>query len=163
MLRAVILLLCLGSIQVAVSQEGLQVVASAGGLFQAGSLQLEWTIGEPVVSRLEGAATVLTQGFHQSSYSTVAVQPLPDDISSFEVFPNPFSSETTVRAAFTEFRSGHLELYDIQGQKIWSQSFEGVEISERISASTLVSGSYILILRLPERSSSYSFTLFKSE
>jgi len=43
-----------------------KVISSAGTSAKATSVQLFWTIGEPVVKTFTGSTVILTQGFHQS-------------------------------------------------------------------------------------------------
>ncbi|MCB0683669.1 MAG: hypothetical protein KDC32_22625, partial [Saprospiraceae bacterium] len=65
-----------------------EVIASAGEHFATANAQLSWTVGEPVIETYTGSTAQLTQGFHQTNLTVVAVN---DPTAAFQVsvFPNP--------------------------------------------------------------------------
>lgn len=65
-----------------------EVISSAGDYFENDDISLSWTMGEPVISTLNGEY-ILTQGFHQDLYIITAVDEL--EIVDFDIhlFPNP--------------------------------------------------------------------------
>ncbi|MCS6820068.1 MAG: T9SS type A sorting domain-containing protein, partial [Chitinophagales bacterium] len=69
-----------------------EVVASCGRSVTAPSLQLSYTVGEPVITTLTASSTIITQGFHQS-YKNTSVH-LSDNMSALalKVYPNPTSN-----------------------------------------------------------------------
>ena len=163
-MRSLLSFICLFAFQGLSAQiQDLQVVATAGSSFQSNDIILDWTIGEPVVSTLEASSIILSQGFHQPEYTLVSVEPLLSNVGSVDVFPNPFSSEVSIKASFTEYESGNFEIYDMNGKMLWTKSFEGVNVLESFPATSLSSGSYMLILRLPNKSIADSYKLLKTQ
>ncbi len=163
-MQLVYCLLFFGVYQSAHSQVNeLEIVASAGNSFEANNLFLDWTIGEPIISTLEQPDQVLTQGFHQPIYTIVSLKPLNSAIVSVEVFPNPFIAEVMIKASFSEFETGKLELFNLSGQSIWTHTFEGMDLLSQCPASSLSSGTYLLVLSIPEKKIIHSYKLLKTQ
>jgi hypothetical protein len=139
----------------------LKVVASAGTTFTAGNLSLDWTLGEVIVDTYDEPGLGLTQGFHQPVYQLVAVKSIPTELGLITVFPNPFSDVLMVKMNFAAFEKGEMELVDNKGTSIWKKPFEGNEIIENYSASSLPSGSYRLAVTLAGDTFIQSYQLLK--
>jgi hypothetical protein len=139
----------------------LKVVASAGTTFTAGNLSLDWTLGEVIVDTYDEPGLGLTQGFHQPAYQLVAVKSIPAELGLITVFPNPFSDVLMVKMNFAAFEKGEMELVDSKGTSIWKKPFEGNEIIENYSASSLPSGSYRLAVTLAGDTFIQSYQLLK--
>lgn len=93
------------------------VTATAGAHFAIPSIQISWTLGEPVTQTLSSGSTVLTQGFQQSNISVVGIF---DYEFSYEVkvFPNP--TIDVVRVELSEdVTSGSLSIIDPTGKTIF--------------------------------------------
>lgn len=65
-----------------------EVISSAGDYFENDDISLSWTMGEPVISTLNGEY-ILTQGFHQDLYIITAVDELEFFDFDIHLFPNP--------------------------------------------------------------------------
>lgn len=77
-----------------VAQEKLQLISPAGGNLENTSVQIEWSLGEVVTSRLEGAI-LLTQGFHQPKY-TITSTSKGETLEGLRIAPNPTLDYLTI-------------------------------------------------------------------
>ena len=164
MKKIIVFLLGLGIIPFAYAQEkDLMVISSAGTSYQSNNLTLDWSLGEVMIKSLEDPSMMLSQGFHQPSYNLVSTNPIPQEIGSIAVFPNPFSEEISIKMSYAKSEKGILELYDIHGKKIWEKTFHGSEIVEKYATGSLASGSYFLNVILSEYSSNHTYQLLKTQ
>lgn len=98
------------------------VIASAGGSYTNGStLAVDYTLGEVAVLTLNNATNILTQGFQQPYESGVFINDIQNDLDIF-YYPNPVTSELTLNINHAGKRSFTIELFDLLGQKLTSQS-----------------------------------------
>lgn len=139
------------------------LVASAGASYQAGDLQLDWTLGEVMIQTLEKPSVLITQGFHQPDFSLIAVKPIAEDVGLVLVLPNPFSDELSIKMNFKAPEKGLVELYDMTGRKLWGKSFYGRDFLEKYSTSSFAPGSYILVVSLSDDAILYSYQLIKTQ
>jgi len=94
-MKRVLLLVCLGLLCLTAKSQTLhtQVIGSTGHQVGNGQLQLSWTVGEPIVTTLEGSIT-LSQGFHQPYYRVTTDLPVRVDeprhgVAVVRAYPNP--------------------------------------------------------------------------
>src|SRR4030043_290832 len=66
-----------------------QVVSTAGSHSGNGTVQLSWTIGEPVISTFNNGSNILTQGMHQSKLLIDAIEEIELSGLIISAFPNP--------------------------------------------------------------------------
>ena len=92
------------------------VIATAGAHFAIPSVQISWTLGEPVTQTLSNGTAQLTQGFQQSNISVVGVSDY-DFTYSVEVYPNP--TIDVVRVELSEIvTNGSLSIIDPTGKTV---------------------------------------------
>ena len=97
----------------------MQVNASTGGSGAQGNYQVSWTVGETVISTISSASNVLTQGFHQPDVcNTVSTANLDLEALHLEVFPNPTSSNLTIRYNDVPQTSLQVLAFDVLGNRI---------------------------------------------
>ena len=85
-----------------------QVVATAGGSASGASIELSWTIGEPVTATTYGSGFILTQGFHQGQpaierfnhqinlapgWNIISVNVIPDNNNLMNIFQSLIDGE----------------------------------------------------------------------
>ena len=64
------------------------IFSSSGGDYTSVSVQLSWTLGEPISGLLFSGNNSLTQGFHQSNNFFTALPDI-DNFRDLVVYPNP--------------------------------------------------------------------------
>ncbi|MEM9672611.1 MAG: T9SS type A sorting domain-containing protein [Bacteroidota bacterium] len=125
-------------------------IGSTGASVEANDIQLDFSVGEVAVTRLESPEIVLTQGFLQSERIVTGVDELPVFVS-LRVYPNPFSKtlEISLKGAALSF---HLAIYDGVGRSL--KGFERtVETyghwQERLDLTQQPPGIYTLLIANP--------------
>ncbi len=118
-----------------------EVVSTAGESQQAGSYELSWTIGEPVMETLSSGSNSLTQGFHQTKLIVTAIT--KPEISEFEIqiFPNPTADFVNIQFQ-SVIKNISYQLYNNTGSLI--QQNKIVSANTRLNFSNYASGQYIL-------------------
>jgi len=82
-----------------------------------------------------------------SEVQAVAVNSLPEELASFDVFPNPVSEMLNVNVLLKEKTAFDISIVNVLGQVIFTKQFEVEELNEMVDVSGLVGGSYFLSLR----------------
>ena len=121
-----------------------EVLGAAGDVATGTTINVSYTIGEPVVETATGTATILTQGFQQPDYTIVAVDdPGGSDVVA-TLFPNPTSANLYVRIEAPTEDIYQVELMDIQGQILVRESMEGQSFREELELGDLAAGTYFV-------------------
>lgn len=95
------------------------VVGSTGEQYSNSSGSLDWTMGEIMTETYSQNKFYLTQGFQQPA--TIKVTGLEEaEVISIQVYPNPARDILYIKT--TESGAFIVELYNMQGQKLASQS-----------------------------------------
>lgn len=92
-----------------------QIISSAGTSFSGSNSQIEYTLGEPVISTYESTSVTLTQGFHQTRIIISRINENQTPISEFKVFPNPANDFIYVE---TGQKEAIIKIVAISGQEI---------------------------------------------
>lgn len=121
------------------------VIASAGGTFTNGQLQLDWTIGETVIETVENGEHILTQGFHQPDIFTVSTLNFNENIS-LTLHPNPVQDQLHITGNLTIARNGQFQLFNAMSQLVWTAAFSGKTINTTIDMTSLASGVYFFTM-----------------
>ncbi len=66
-----------------------QIIGTAGESFKNTSYQLDWSVGELQTETYSAATNILTQGFHQGTYSVSTFVQQPALMFNISAFPNP--------------------------------------------------------------------------
>lgn len=158
------LLLGLGSLLHAHAQDtDLHVVASAGSSYQIDDFVLDWTLGEVVIQTLDRPSGMITQGFHQPTYTLVSVSPFPDEVGNVVVSPNPFFEEVSIAISFAKPENGVIKLFDMTGKELWKKGFEGNAVDEKYNASALSSGPYLFVVSVSDDLFVQTYKLVKTQ
>jgi hypothetical protein len=115
------------------------VIGSTGSQLSAGSLRMNFTVGETVIEKKENSSIKLIQGFHaRASKGTNAIVQVAN--SRLKVVPNPFRSSLSFLG---EMQIKQMELYSMDGRLV----FQSMVSAGEISVPELPSGPYVLQLR----------------
>jgi hypothetical protein len=139
-----------------------EVIASAGDHFVGGNAQLSWTLGEPVTETYApaGGTAQLTQGFHQTNLTIVAVNDL---VAAFQVrvYPNPSSGWVSIEAQSDAPAFG-VALSDAQGRVLHIQAATASQgLPRTLDLSGYSPGLYLLHLRSQDGQNIQSFKIVK--
>ena len=136
-----------------------EVIATAGEHFATANAQLSWTLGEPVIETYTGDKSQLTQGFHQTQLTVVAVN---EPVAAFPVllYPNPTTALLTVEAPESPQAFG-LELLDGSGRLLHRLPAAAPAAPRTLDLSGYAPGLYLLQLRSGDGRSIQSFKIIK--
>ncbi len=105
-----------------------------------GSMQMSFTIGEPITQTESNANTIATQGFHQTKLSAVGFEDLEPDLL-IEVFPNP-AQDHLMLTSDQLLNDANIQLYDAKGSLVYDHALEGTE--HTIDFNSYQTGTYYL-------------------
>jgi hypothetical protein len=136
-----------------------EVVATAGDHFATAGAQMSWTLGEPVIETYTSPTTQLTQGFHQTTLSIVAVN---DPASDFQVrvYPNPTADRVNIEAQASSPAFG-VAIFDAQGRALLIQSAAPQAPLRTLDLSGYAPGLYLLHLRSQDGQNIQAFKIIK--
>ncbi len=118
-----------------------EVISTAGGKMQAGSIQLAWTLGETAVTRWTTPQGFVTEGFHQP---ILEVTLLPEYAApTVRIAPNPVQSTLNVQLQVQTKQSLFANLVDVQGRVVIKRTILQLGNTE-LDLSNLPSGMYFL-------------------
>lgn len=135
-----VLLLLFGSGVVQLNAQ--EVISSNGGSYKGSVVQLDWTIGEPVIATLISGTNTLTQGFHQSNLTVTAVDQMATSTITLKVYPNPVSEQLVLETRKGEKQRLSLKLFDITGKLLYQQAVK--QPVETVNMQVYVPGNYLL-------------------
>ena len=139
----------------------LLVIAAAGSTFEVPGLSLDWTLGETVIDYYDESGASLTQGFHQPVYKLVSVKSIPETSGIIKITPTIFAEEFKIDMQFTEKTKGSMAFISLDGTLVWEKSFEGITYQENYSGSHLISGAYLLVVKIQNESFTSAYPLMK--
>lgn len=148
-----------------------QVVAAAGGVDTAGTVQLSWTLGETAVDRMAGPFRV-TEGFHQPMLRVEPGWPDQRDIvhaqrhddavqQALTVFPNPASDRVDIRRDALLDEPLAMRLFDAEGRAVWTGQLDPGASQMHLRVDHLAAGAYYLFASRPASAQGAQFTIVK--
>ncbi len=122
-----------------------QVIGAAGASFNNSTIVLDFTVGEIVITTVKDDTFVLTQGFHQSPYTILTID--PDTPTIFSMYPNPTSGLVFIEG------DGILEteIYATTGQKVYSTkatSFDLTHLSSGVYIARILTTTKLITKRI---------------
>lgn len=135
------------------------VIGSVGGGGTVGAVNLNYTVGEAVVSTIKNNSITLNQGFHQPRYVVTAIaETFPE--GAVKVFPNPTSAILEVQLKDIDLENITISLTDVAGRKINASKVRTANWQTDISG--LADGFYLLKVEDLKNHKSNSFKILKS-
>ena len=152
-MKKLVTLLALTSTLTTTAQE---VIATQGDSYSNTSTQIDFTIGELLISTGTDGINDITQGFHQTNWNFVGLE---DHAPGYQatIFPNPTSEVLNITTS--TFENVTYTLYDAQGKLIFQDKLSAEQTP--IQVSQLAPGSYSLTLS-NETQNLKTFKLIKS-
>jgi hypothetical protein len=114
--------------------EAQQVVSTAGNHSENGTVQLSWTVGEPVIFTLSNGSNILTQGMHQTKLIVTSIEEI--ELSGLEIsaFPNPANEYVNLKVSHLSsdqpgemWKEFSFELYDMNGKVLMQKQIISTE------------------------------------
>ncbi len=157
------LTVCLASYSQNLSLAGSVVSISCDNASSANN-NLSWTVGESVVDILTSTNYILTVGFQQNWERIVGIEDVEAGLQP-AVYPNPGTREVFVRITGNSTSEVLIEIFNLQGLKIYSERKNNLMDDELITIdiSNLKTGMYLLHVRYPDRIPGQVFKLIKKQ
>jgi len=108
-----ILLLIVVLLSVSISAQ--EVIATQGASYSNTNNSIDFTIGEVVIATLTNTNNVLTQGFHQTNLTVLAVDDFDINYQA-RVFPNP--AEDFLQLDIQNFEGLNYKIYTLLGKEL---------------------------------------------
>jgi hypothetical protein len=125
------------------SQGNAQEVVSSGGThYKGATASLAWTIGEIATSTYSGGGYVLTQGFHQTKLSALAIDDLPMQGLALVVYPNPTQTLLHLKVDEGDYSRLQYSLLTLAGKTLTTKKISK-DLSD-IDMLTYPAGNYLL-------------------
>ena len=118
-----------------------EVVSTQGESYSNASGNIDFTIGEVIISTGTDGSNDLTQGFHQTNWNFLGVEDFAPNYEA-TIFPNPTSEVLNIKTS--TFENVTYTLYDAQGKLV----LQDILFAEQtpIQVGQLAPGSYSLTL-----------------
>ena len=143
----------------AVGSKAQNVSATSGGSGTVGTMTVNYTIGEAIITTVGTGNLALTQGFHQPNYTVVVVEE-QFPLGTVKVFPNPTSSILQVEFELVNLDDLLITLFDMTGNVIFTSKVNSNLWQTDLSG--LASGYFLLSISDVKSNKSYSFKIYKS-
>jgi len=116
-----------------------EVISSQGTSYTNSTGNIDYTLGETVISSLSDGLNDITQGFHQTNWTFLGVEDFHKEIQLF-LYPNPTSEILTVEAS--SYKELFYEMFNAEGKIV----LEGKLVDQKteINVSALSPGNYTL-------------------
>lgn len=121
-----------------------EIISSNCGSYKGSTVQLDWTIGEPVIATLTSGTNILTQGFHQSNLTVTAIDKMAISTITLKVYPNPVSDQMVLETCKGDKQQLSLKLFNITGKLLYQQTVK--QPVETVNMQVYVPGNYLLIV-----------------
>jgi len=136
-----------------------EVISSAGANGTSTSVQLSWTVGEPIIETGSGSTYILTQGFHQSRLTVTAIDPSTFSGVEFNVFPNPTASQVNLVISKGYLRGFQFTLLNSEGKTLLYRRLSNQ--NEIINLGSYSPGIYLLRIQHPGKPGFQTFSIVK--
>jgi len=134
------------------------VISSAGGSASSGNVKMDYTLGETVTETFTAGGNTLTQGFHQTNLTLVAIENV-ELFAEISIYPNPTSELVNIDIP-QNYNEIDINMYDVTGKLIKNQSNANGKVT--FDVSTLATGTYYLQVINPKNKQVKTFKLVKN-
>ncbi len=110
------------------------VVSGAGGTYldNINNFQMDYTIGEPVITTASSASIILTQGFQQPFFLMTSLPETMVNNPEWTLFPNPVTEHLFIVNDNPEQGTYVIQLFDMMGQLL-VETMQETEIGTPLS------------------------------
>ena len=160
-----ILLFIVSCISASSQQSSPYIVASAGGIAQGNTMQLEWTMGELATETITSTERVYTQGFHQPllqiKKSTPAKELNSLDIG-IHIYPNPVTNLLNIDLGVGTNENLFVRLFDNYGKEILKKQCPPRAGLVQLNLHSYPQGIYLLQVSNSNRTLSSKYKIIKT-
>ncbi|MDD3875041.1 MAG: T9SS type A sorting domain-containing protein [Bacteroidales bacterium] len=135
------------------------VISSTGASASSGNVKMDYTLGEIVVETFTSGGNTITQGFHQTNLTLVAIEN-PELFSEINVYPNPANEYINIDIP-AGYDMLNITLFDDLGRLVSQQK----EVSglQTLDAHDLATGIYYLQVLSSSTNQSKTFKVIKTK
>ncbi|OPZ98349.1 MAG: hypothetical protein BWY70_01247 [Bacteroidetes bacterium ADurb.Bin408] len=135
------------------------VIASTGASTSSGNVKMDYTLGEVVIETFSAGGQTITQGFHQTNLTLVAIENT-EMFSEISIYPNPADNLVNIDIP-QNYGQMDISIYDASGKLIRNKPNAAGHLT--FDVSTLASGIYYLQVLQPENNKLKTFKLVKNQ
>lgn len=157
-LSTLVVALCISSTVVFGQTIQNSVIASTGASTSSGNVKMDYTVGEVVVETFSAGGNTLTQGFHQTNLTLVAIENA-ELFSEINLYPNPAHDILNVDIPAT-YAVLNVNLYDVTGKLLRNNPDATGKLTYDVS--NLATGTYYLQIMNPKTQQVKTFKLVKN-
>ena len=121
-----------------------QVISTAGQQLVTPNAQIDYTIGEPVVTTIANSNNILTQGFHQSKLTVTGIENLPGSAFTVLVYPNPTENMVNIEVEGLN-QQATFSLFDAAGKLVAETTTD--KPKSQMNFADYAVGNYLLQMR----------------
>lgn len=129
------------SLLTSLSSVAQEVIATQGDMYSNPQANINFTIGEVVMSTGTDGTNDITQGFHQTNLNFLGIDDFAPNYS-VTIYPNPSSEILTIEAK--EFEEVSFSLFDAQGKLVLKSNL--IDQITPVNVGQLAPGNYSLQL-----------------
>jgi len=118
-----------------------EVISSQGDSYSNANGSIDFTIGEVVIATITSGSNSLTQGFHQTNLTVLAIDDFETNFKA-KVFPNP--TKEILNIDILNFEGLNYLIYDISGRQLLKSKIINKVTSLKVN--TLADGVYLLVI-----------------
>ena len=118
-----------------------EVISVQGASYSNSNGSIDFTIGEVVTATLTNTNIILTQGFHQTNLTVLAVDDFDINFQA-RVFPNP--TQDILQLDIQNYSGLNYKLYDIQGRQLSIAKID--KKNTVINTAQYAKGMYLLVI-----------------
>ncbi|MDD3877078.1 MAG: T9SS type A sorting domain-containing protein [Bacteroidales bacterium] len=134
------------------------VISSAGGSASSGNVKMDFTLGETVIETVSASGNTLTQGFHQTNLTLVAIVNI-ELFPEISVYPNP-TTELVNLDIPANYSLLDIRMYDLNGKLL--RTIANASGLVTFDVRDLAKGTYYLQVINPQNNELKTFRLIKS-
>ena len=135
------------------------VISSAGGSASAGNVKMDYTIGETVIATTTAGGYALTQGFHQTNLTLVAIENV-ELYPEMSIYPNPAGAIVNIDIP-ENYKLLDISMFDAKGKLLRTQPNASGLVT--FDVNDLATGTYYLQVLNPENKALKTFKLIKTK
>ncbi len=131
------------------------VISSTGGSASAGNVKMDFTLGEAVIETFTAGGNTLTQGFHQTNLTLVAIENV-ELFAEITIYPNPTSELVNIDIP-QNYNLLDINMFDVTGKLLKNQANAYGKVA--FDVSSLATGTYYLQVINPKNEQTKTFKL----
>ena len=133
------------------------VISSAGGSSSTSNVKMDYTLGETVIETFSVGGNTLTQGFHQTNLTLVAIENV-ELFAEISIYPNPTSEFVNIDIP-ANYKLMEISMFDVTGKLLKTQANASGLVT--LDVNNLATGTYYLQVINPKNKEFKTFKLVK--